>query len=274
MGTELQRRGYDTSLPLWSARPLLEHPEAVLQIHREYATAGADVLVTNTFRTHRRNLTGAGLGHRAEELTRLAVDLCRQAAGTCRVAGSISPLEECYSPGLSPQEQARAEHEEMAGWLADAGVDLLLVETMPTVAEACTALQAAKETGLETWVSLVPDGLEDPVTLDGVPLAEAAGRVLALGPDAILVNCAAPAVVEAAARVLAGHPDRGAVPFGAYANNGSPSERGGWRFDRELPVGEFAAHCLRLAEMGAGIVGGCCGTTPEHIRAMAEALRC
>lgn len=260
MGTELQRRGYDTSLPLWSARALLENPDAVRQIHHEYVAAGADVITTNTFRTHRRNA-----GDTAEELTRLAVRLCKE-VGAPRVAGSVSPLEDCYSPGLSVGEQAFEEHREMAGWLADAGVDLLLVETMPMVDEAAAATKAAKETGLPVWVSLVPNGA---VALDGAHLREAFLRLIDLGPEALLVNCNAMELVEDGVSVLRGV---GVGLYGGYANNGTPAPDQGWRFDRELPVTEFREHAERMLDLGASIIGGCCGTTPEHIEVLA-ALR-
>src|SRR5512147_1596702 len=101
-GTELQRRGVDTSLPLWSARALLDAHEVLYAIHTEYLAANADIITTNTFRTHRRTLTRAGLGERTRELTQLAVAIAREAARQADrqvfVAGSISPLEDCYSP--------------------------------------------------------------------------------------------------------------------------------------------------------------------------------
>ena len=99
-GTELDRRGVDTSLPLWSARALLTAPDIVQQIHRDYLDAGADLITTNTFRTHRRTLTRAGVGERTRELTQLAVELARRAieesGRTAYIAGSMSPLEDCY----------------------------------------------------------------------------------------------------------------------------------------------------------------------------------
>ncbi len=98
-GTELQRRGVDTSLPLWSARALLDAPGVLQTIHADYIAAGADIITTNTFRTHRRTLTRAELGARTRELTQLAVKIAREAARQVDrevfVAGSISPLEDC-----------------------------------------------------------------------------------------------------------------------------------------------------------------------------------
>ena len=159
-GTELQRRGVDTSLPLWSARALVEAPDVLRAIHADYAAAGADIITTNTFRTHGRTLTRAGLGERAHALNQLAVQIAREAAQQADreifVAGSISPLEDCYSPQLVPPDgELWIEHAEMARDLAQAGCDLLLVETMNTIREAVIAARCAATTGLPVCVSFV-----------------------------------------------------------------------------------------------------------------------
>lgn len=273
MGTELQRRGLDTSLPLWSARALIEAPDEVVKIHQDYVTAGADVLTTNSFRTHRRSLEKTQLGEQAMRLTRLSVELARTAAsmssGAVKVAGSISPLEDCYRPDLSPNDFGREFHG-IASHLADAGCDLLLVETMNNGREAEAATRAAVDTGLPVWVSLNPSNADPGRLLSGESLADVAKSIESLGVAAILVNCAPPEVIESALRVL-----RGAVRtrIGAYSNNGLPDEQSGWRFDSDLPVREFVLHCRRLVEIGADIVGGCCGTRPEHIEALSRDLR-
>ena len=122
MGTELQRRGADTRLPLWSARALVEAPDLVAEIHREEVEAGADVLTANTFRTHRRTLAKGGLAERSRELSALAVRLAREAAPAGRpvfVAGSIAPLEDCYRPDLVPEDAVlEREHSEQADSLS------------------------------------------------------------------------------------------------------------------------------------------------------------
>ncbi|HJW84596.1 MAG TPA: homocysteine S-methyltransferase family protein, partial [Anaerolineae bacterium] len=176
-GTELARRGVDTGLPLWSANGLIRAPDVVRAIHADYVRAGANIITTNTFRTHRRNLAHAGLDHRARELTHLAVQIARDAIQLSNhppnqplfVAGSMSPLEDCYSPDrVPPDDQLRAEHCEIAEHLAEAGCDLLLVETMNTIREATLAAEAAKSTGLPVCVSFVagPGGRPpDQVTL-------------------------------------------------------------------------------------------------------------
>src|SRR5262245_15796199 len=138
MGTELQRRDADTRLPLWSAATLVRDPELVWTIHSDEVFAGADILTANTFRTHARNLEKGGLADRAGELGALAVQLAHQAAATpgrdIFVAGSLSPLEDCYRPDLVPDDASlEREHGAQARFLADAGVDLILAETHNTI---------------------------------------------------------------------------------------------------------------------------------------------
>ncbi len=104
-GTELDRRGVDISLPLWSARAIIDAPQAVQDIHSEYLAAGADAITANTFRTHRRSLAKAGLGDQAAELTRHAVQIATRARDqhnpAAMVLGSVAPLEDCYRPDMS-----------------------------------------------------------------------------------------------------------------------------------------------------------------------------
>lgn len=269
MGTELQRRGARVELPLWSALPLIENPNLVLAIHREYVTAGAEVLTTNTFRTHRRSLEKAGIAEKAEKLTRLAVRLAKEAAnGKTKVAGSISPLEDCYRPDLSPGD-AYDEFAEIAEWLLDEGCDFLLIETMNNLTEARSAIRAAQKLEAEFWLSVNPSNADPIRLLSGDSLTEAQKVAQGEGATAFLVNCSPPPVIEKAIEHIASRPK---IPFGGYANNGVPDEKTGWRFDREIAPSEFADHVARLLNMGAKIVGGCCGTTPAHISAISQRL--
>jgi S-methylmethionine-dependent homocysteine/selenocysteine methylase len=270
-GTELERRGAPTRLPLWSARALVAAPELVERIHRDYAEAGAEVLTADTFRTQERALARDGLGPRAAELTRLAVALARRAAAAAPqvawVAGSMPPLEDCYRPDLVPDAASLArEHALHARNLADAGVDLLLLETMNTAREAVAAVRAAGATGLPVWVSFVCDG--GARLLSGEPLAEALAAVAPFAPALVGVNCAPPDAVAAALPSLA----RSGLPFGVYANLGAPDDAGGFARSRDCAPEQFAAHALGWVAAGASAVGGCCGTRPEHVRAIARAL--
>ena len=275
MGTELARRGIDTGLPLWSANALLSAPQSVYQIHRDYLLAGAQVITTDTFRTNTRTLLRAGLYPRMQELVHVAVALARQAVnettqetGRARatIAGSLAPVEDCYSPWLTPadEEVLFAEHTELAGHLQRAGCDVLLVETMNTVREAAMAARAAASTGLPVWVSFMlgPDNR----LLSGEGLEEALRAVMAYGPQAVLVNCLPVAQVGSALQAL-----RRALPpgvrMGAYANAGHVEEAG-WSMAHGVSPEAYAQAVLGWRQLGAQIIGGCCGTTPDHIAAV------
>ena len=269
-GTELHRRGVPTTLPLWSALGLIECPDVVRAIHRDYAEAGADVVTANTFRTTRRMLERAGRDpDEAAALNGLAVALAREACAEAGragvlVAGSIAPLEDCYSPWLSPPfDVALAEHRDQVSLLAAAGADLLLVETMPCAAEAEAAVAAARETGLEAAVGFVCG--PDLRLLGGDTLAEAVARVEPHEPVAILVNCAAPDVVGAALAELRRLTAR---PLGGYANAGLVDPVVGWAPDPSLTPAAYAAAAARWLDLGAQLIGGCCGTSPAVIAAL------
>jgi homocysteine S-methyltransferase len=269
MGTELQRRGADTHLPLWSARALVESPELVSAIHRDELAAGAEVLTANTFRTHLRTLAKGRLDKRSRELTALAVRLARQAAGNAGrevfVAGSLAPLEDCYRPDLVPEDAAlEREHREQAESLAAAGVDLILLETHNTVRELAAAARAAKETGLPFVASMVTDGTGR--LLSGEPIENAVHAVEPLEPDALSVNCV-PAR-RLALDLLRLAESAGDLPLAAYGNLGLPADDRGWEFTEELSPEAYTGYARKWVVAGARIVGGCCGTTPAHTRAM------
>jgi S-methylmethionine-dependent homocysteine/selenocysteine methylase len=267
MGTELQRREARTDLPLWSARPLVEDPELVWTIHNDEVAAGADIVTADTFRTHARSLAKGGFGDRAVELSALAVRLAHQAAATpgreVFVAGSLSPLEDCYRPDLVPDDEALdREHGAQARFLADAGVDLILAETHNTIREAVAAGRAAMATGLPVAVSLVTDGTGR--LLSGEPIEDAASALRPLGIDALGINCVpARRLADDLARLAKAAPD---MPLAAYGNLGLPSDGPGWRFAEELPPEDYSREAEGWIALGARIVGGCCGTTPAHTR--------
>jgi enediyne biosynthesis protein CalE2 len=275
MGTELERRGVPTKLPLWSAQALVEAPDRVREIHEEYVRAGAEILTATTFRTTPRSLRSAGRDGEADRLTALAIDLCREArkrAGLERevwIAGSMAPLEDCYRPELAPPPGAMAEeHGDQAARLKRAGADLLLVETMNSIAEAVAAVRAAREMGLPVLVSFI---CKNPREIwSGEVLADAVRAVEPHQPDAILVNCTPPDVAAACLDEIARTTH---LPIGCYPNAGAPDiERGAWRFDPAMTPGRFAEAAQSWVRSGAQIVGGCCGTGPDHIRALRAAL--
>ena len=221
-GTELERRGAAAALPLWSARALIEAPELVAAIHRDYVDAGADVITANTFRTQRRTLERGGAGERAEELTRSAVEIARRAAregATDRevfVVGSVPPLEDCFRPDLVPTEHELArEHAEHAEHLAAAGVDGILIETMNTGREALAALRAARATGLPSLVSFVC--WEGAQLLSDESLQSTLDRIASARPDAVLVNACPRRTPQPASRSCENRSDRSAsIPISEF----------------------------------------------------------
>jgi homocysteine S-methyltransferase len=267
-GTELNRRGVDTGLPLWSANALMNDRDANIlqQIHEDYLRAGADIITTNTFRTHRRALAPSGNADRALELTHRAVEIARAAINNIPsdkprfIAGSISTQEDCYRPDLvPPDDELRAEHSERIHHLIECGVDLILIETINTICEAVIMAKLATITGTPVVVSFVCD--REGKLLSGETLTDAANQLLPLGISAIGVNCGPTPNLLKPLLELQNACGKD-FPLIAYGNIGYADEKVGWvNTDSENPK----AYCGHAIHWPAKIVGGCCGTTPEHI---------
>lgn len=272
-GTELTRRGVPTPLPLWSAAALIDHPDIVAAIHRDYVAAGADIIVANTFRTNPRTLERAGRAADGPALNRRAVELARSAAATATdrtvfVAASVAPVEDCYHPERVPEaRQLRREHGLLMDWLAAAEPDLVWIETMNTVREAHAAVAVADDHGLPFVCSMVVR--EDGHLLSGELLEEAIDATEAYGPLAYGLNCIPPAGMTANLPRLRRATAR---PIAAYAHIGNPEPISGWSFSQTVSPDQYVEHARRWAALGASIIGGCCGTMPEHIRAVSELL--
>ncbi|HET7152591.1 MAG TPA: homocysteine S-methyltransferase family protein [Candidatus Kapabacteria bacterium] len=270
MGTELERRGVPTPLPAWSAKAIETHPYIIYDIHKDYLSCGVDILTTNTFRTNRRAMKNAGMEEKARSLTTHAVEIAKDAIAKysnndVMIAGSVAPVEDCYSPELvSDEETLFDEHSEFISWLAEDGVDAILIETMNTLKEARVALNAAKKVcTLPVLVSLVCG--KNGRLLSRESLFDAVKELSALSPDALLLNCASPYETTEAMNVLS---QTAATPFGAYANSSAPDEVTGWKDAHTVTIDEYCAEVRSWLANGASIVGGCCGTTPEYIRTM------
>ncbi|HUJ25448.1 MAG TPA: homocysteine S-methyltransferase family protein [Myxococcales bacterium] len=259
MGTELGRRGVDTRGALFSAAALLDEQgrACVRGVHLDYVAAGAQVVTACTFRTNPRKA-----GARWRELTFVAVQLARESGAV--VAGSIAPLEDCYRPELAPApEAAFDEHLVFAQALAEAGCDLLLVETVASQSEGLSAVMAAEQTGLPFWVSCMamPDGR----MRDGSDL-RAFVRVAGEKAAAVLINCTPCAGIDRSLDALL----ETRLPAGAYAHMGDVDPNAGWPPSPLLSPDEYAGRARSWIDRGAVIVGGCCGTTPAHIAALAR----
>ncbi len=278
MGTELERRGVEIGLPYWSANALIFQPDVVQQIHEDYIEAGADIIVTNTFRTNRRVFKNQNLPDRSLELTTKAVEIAKAARDRfpkreILIAGCVAPVEDCYKPELVPTEnELQSEQHEMVNRLVNLGVDFLLIETMTTIREARAAAEAAKETGKEFIVSFAC--MKDGTLYGGEQLTDAINAIADLHPAMFSLNCISPRYLENPIQQLksAIANSKLEIPFAVYGNIGDPDIRDG-KIIRDVDEDEYVKFALEWKELGASIIGGCCGTTPEYIRRIAEALK-
>lgn len=274
MGTEIQRRGVSTELPLWSAGAIVSNPEVIRQIHADYIAAGADIIRTNTFRTNERTLLKGNLpASRARDLTLIACRLAkeaRDATGRTEVciAGGTAPLEDCYHPELVPSEQElHREHALWAASLAEGGVDFIFVETMNCIREAKIATEEAAKTGLPVAVSFLatPEGK----VFSGESVEDLVNALKPFSPFAILLNCRPPeGLVPALDALLSCNP----VVTGVYANGiGKPDDKEGWIFEESgAALDAYVSYAEVWRKKGARIIGACCGSTPEYIARIAK----
>ncbi|MBL8877691.1 MAG: homocysteine S-methyltransferase family protein [Phycisphaerales bacterium] len=273
MGTQLESRGVATPAPLWSAAALESDPAAVLAVHRDYVAAGAEILVANTFRTNPRSLRKAGQISHGAALNRLALDLARRAAATADrrvwVAASVAPVEDCYRPDLASDSRTLArEHLEFMHLLRDAGATLVWIETIGTVREAAAAAGAAREAGVDFAIAFILR--EDGRLLSGESLEAAVRQVCPHSPLAIGLNCIPPRAIHDGLVRLA---DCCALPRMAYGQLSAGAPLPGWSFAQTASPSEYAQFAMSWICTGAAIIGGCCGTTPEHIQALAAQAR-
>ncbi len=274
VGTELLRRGVPTPLPLWSAAAL-ENGDELRRIHRDYVRAGARIVTANTFRADRVTLAKAGMAERTRELNKRAVTLAREGVAKARpgrpvlVGGSIAPVADCYAPEDVPDDRTLVvEHGVKVGHLVAAGAALAVVETMNTIREAVAALGAANAGNLPALVAFVCGS--DATLLSGEPVAEAVAAVEPLQPLAVLVNCCG---VEDATDALAKLLATTSLPAGVYANGrGRPDDALGWAFAGGTSRRGYTRWAKQWLAMGARLIGGCCGTDPRYIKAVAKLL--
>ncbi len=276
MGTEILRRGLETKLPLWSASALLEHPDVIKQIHIDYITVGAEIIVTNTFRTTRRAFGKVGKAAKAREVTILACNLAkaaREETGTqekVSIAGSVAPLEDCYSPNLVPSDsELQKEHKAYITDLRDGGVDFIFLETMNTIREAYIAAVAAKKIGIPFAVSFCCR--EDATLLSGELLKDAIKKIEPLGPLFFSINCVPPETITNISKKLRSFTN---LPLAAYAQgDGGPDDQDGWKFSQKDNVKKYLSHVDTWIANGFQIIGGCCGTTPAYINKITKRIQ-
>ncbi|MGD0832485.1 MAG: bifunctional homocysteine S-methyltransferase/methylenetetrahydrofolate reductase [Terracidiphilus sp.] len=257
----------------------LSDPALILAIHEEYLQAGAEVLETNTFGANRFRLGRHGLASSVAPINSAGVRIARQAAtklyekqgGKVWVSGSVGPLGVRLEPlGKTGLDEARAAFAEQISALSDEGVDMLSIETMPALNEAREALAAAREVAPHLPVLVMVTVDDESNCLDGSSPAQAAALLTEWGADAVGVNCSTgPTTVLTAIEAMRAATT---LPLAAMPNAGLPRAVEGRNIYLCSP--EYMASFARKAiQAGAQMVGGCCGTTPNHIRAMRSAMR-
>jgi S-methylmethionine-dependent homocysteine/selenocysteine methylase len=273
MGSELLRRGVESAAVLWGVGALLSAPERVRDVHRDHASAGAEALTAATFRVAPYSLRRHGLGERAGELATRAMACAREGADQAQrkvvILASQTTLEDCYRPDLVPADSTLArEHAATAALLAASGADALLLETFNTVREAAVASAAAATTGLPVLVCFACRS--EGRLLSGEDVGVAAAAVSAVpGVVAVGVNCTAVGdTLPALVRIF----KTSRLPLVAYANDAWYAQDSRWLAAQPVTPDRYAAAALAWVSAGARLVGGCCGTTPAHIAALAAAL--
>jgi S-methylmethionine-dependent homocysteine/selenocysteine methylase len=268
MGEAIAARGLrQPGSPFWSGRALIEARDVVQALHEAFIAAGADMIITNTYGVVRAFMAELGNEERFGELNRVAGELAvaardAQGRGTL-IAGSLPPLSASYEPGRVGAEDRLAElYVEQAALLAPY-VDLFIGETLTTVAETRAVAVAAGRTGKPVWIGWSLHETKTGCLKDGTPVGEAAAAVADAPVQVFLANCCSP---EAITRAMPAMMALG-TPTGGYANTFHPIDPDAKHIDRrdDLDAAAYADHVEDWIDMGARIVGGCCGTTPAHI---------
>jgi S-methylmethionine-dependent homocysteine/selenocysteine methylase len=284
MGRELRFRGIDILSAIWSAKALIEAPDAVRQIHQDFISAGADIITTNTYGIIRRNLAQEGLEDHFEALNSLACQLARQARQKSKtsvlIAGSLPPLAGSYRPDLVGKvEDIEPLYREQAQLMAPY-VDLILCETMSNAAEGRAAAEAACQTGKPVWVAWTLHEDQSGKLRSGETIGEAADVLSDLPVSGFLANCCAPESITNALPQLV---KTGATYVGGYANTfepipedwelaGDKQTDGSLDLRSDLDPERYATFVDQWLREGATVVGGCCGTRPAHIAKIRDLL--
>ena len=267
-GTELRRRGVPLDAVTWGAHAALTHYDELRRVHADYIAAGADVITTNTFATTRFVLEAAGCAAEFAAVNARSVAAAREARDASGrdvgIAGSISCLPPRFDVRAYPEERAEsAAYRELAEALAEAGVDLLILEMMQETRHAPLACAAAKAVGLPVWLGVsCRVGADDRLVgfdFPLVPLAACLDALLPFAPDGVAVmHSPVEAIVPALEAIRA----RWGGPLGAYPEIGDGAGT------PAVTPEKLAAHANEWLRRGAQLVGGCCGTEPAHIHAL------
>jgi S-methylmethionine-dependent homocysteine/selenocysteine methylase len=262
----------------WSGAAVFTHPDKVRQAHEDYIRAGATVITTNTFGSTRQMLEPAGYGDQVEAVHKNAVKLAIDARDNVAkepvaIAGSISTEPPGFDrDAFFPPDRELEAYREAAGLLADAGVDLIALEMINETAHASRAFQAALETKLPVWLGVGCKKAEDGriVSFDhpDLELVTLLDALIPMGPTVVnIMHSEIDAVPEAIKLVR----QRWSGPLGVYPESGYFTQPN-WNFVDVIPPADLVTEALGWVAAGVRLLGGCCGTNPDHIKALQAAM--
>jgi S-methylmethionine-dependent homocysteine/selenocysteine methylase len=281
MGQELLARSKREVTPLWSADVMLHEPELVRDLHVDFIKSGAQVITMNTYTATPQRLERDGTTEHFVELHEKAGWAALQArsiggVSNIKIAGCLPPLVASYRPeAVLSFDESLATYRQLAA-IQEPFCDLFICETMSSIVEAKAACQAAKEVKKPVWLAFTVKDDASRQLRSSESLADAVSALLALKPDAILLNCSAPEAISLCWPIL----QSADIPVGAYAN-GFTSVDTLYPGDtvtklekrKDLSPLEYVKHAQKWVQRGASIVGGCCEIGPEHIKALNMSLK-
>lgn len=280
MGQELIRRSALPPTPLWSTRVMLDHPELVEKLHIDFIRAGAKVISLNNYTATPTRLARDATVELFEPIHNEAIRIAQSALAKSgiedvKISGCLPPLVASYKPELVPSfEECLRQYRELVAIQAD-GVDVFFCETLATIREAKAAAIAAIETGLPTIVSFTLDDDNPNCLRSGETLLEAVNVIAPLGVEAVMINCSLPETLSAAMPMLI----KAFPKVGGYANafrSIAPLNAGGTvsglKVRKDMTPEKYLCYAMDWVNMGAQIIGGCCGVGPDHIAAINTAL--
>ena len=275
MGTELMRRGIELPLPLWSAMANIDQGKRVTEIHEDYIESGSNVITTNTFRTTPRTFIKAGYSELDSlKLSKQSFKMALKAARDARndknilIAGSVAPLEDCYVPSKFPGSViAKKEYRFITDMVSNSCVDIMLFETMGSYDEIEVALQVSKDVEMEKWLSII---IKDKNRLlDDTKIEKVIGLATKYDVDMLLINCTSAKIIN---NTLPSFLNIWKGKWGTYPNAGEsmPTKEG--IFTSILSDNEFSEYIRNYINLGASLVGSCCGSTPDTVRKISNII--
>lgn len=250
---------------------ILDHPDVLIELQKAYVEAGSQILCAPTFGANRFNLSSYGLGAQVEEMNHELVKISKKAVdGKAYVAGDVTAIVKMI--GMSPEatyEKAMERYKEQMRYLVDAGVDVILMETMTSMDEAMAALEAAQQVcDLPVLCSMTIDA--DGSIYAGGHIFEAAETLQEMGADTVGINCSVGP--EQLVSIVEGLNQRLHIPMIVKPNAGMPKISDTGEASYDMTPERFGRSMKVLLEKGAKIVGGCCGTTPDYIRELKKII--